>query len=180
MLFAKYRSARRTSLRLSLFVAAVVTLTAAVATAHRAPGSLTTIEWNDRAGATEIVHRLHSHDAELGVGELLGIDSLSALDLEDRARIALYVEERFEIRHAGEALPLSLVGAELFSDHLLVYQEYSGELSGTIEIRDDILRDVFPAQVNQVNIEHAGVVRTLMFANDDAWHSFEFRNSATD
>lgn len=156
--------------RLWFGLAALVT--AASVPAHRAPGSLTSIEWNAQSGKTEIVHRVHSHDAELGVGEIIGVSDLSVLTLEGRASIALYVEERFAIASGGKRLPLDLVGAELVADHLLVYQERPGPLPESIRVRDDILRDVFPAQINQVNIASNGIVRTLAFAGDDTWREF--------
>ena len=146
--------------------------TATYAPAHRAPGSLTSIEWNAQSGKTEIVHRLHSHDAELGVGEITGVGDLSVLTLEGRATIALYVEERFAIASGGKRLSLDLLGAELVADHLLIYQERPGQLPESIRVRDDILRDVFPAQINQVNIARNGVIRTLAFTGDDTWHDF--------
>ena len=148
------------------------------AVAHRAPGSLTTVEWNDRSGRTEIVHRLHSHDAELGVGTIVGDAALSTLTLGGRAQIALYVEERFAIEQDGKRLALDLLGAELIADYLLIYQEHDGQLVGEIRVRDDILRDVFPAQINQVNIDDGGAVRSLAFAGDDAWHDFTFKGAS--
>lgn len=160
------------SLRYWLGLAALVAT--ASAPAHRAPGSLTSIEWNAQSGKTEIVHRLHSHDAELGVGEIAGSADLSVLSLEGRATIALYVEERFAIANGSKRLPLDLVGAELVADHLLVYQEWPGRLPDSIRVRDDILRDVFPAQINQVNIASDVGVRTLVFAEDDGWRDFSF------
>ena len=156
-------------------LALAAALAAAVsANAHRAPGSLTSVRWNAQSGKTEIVHRLHSHDAELGVGTIVGITDLSVLSLEGRAYIALYVEERFTIAGPDGRLNLDLIGAELAADHVLVYQEWPGRLTGKIRVRDDILRDVFPAQVNQVNIDDGGTVRTLAFAGDDGWRGFEF------
>lgn len=140
-----------------------------VAEAHRAPGSLSTIEYNDATGNTEIVHRLHSHDAELGVGTMIERADLSVLTLEGRALIALYVEERFRIESGPEPVRLSLVGAELAGDYLLVYQEWAGRLPAPIRLRNDILRDAFPEQINQVNLEVDGVIRSLVFANDDDW-----------
>ena len=174
MLCARYRSARRTDRRAALALLAALFAFVGVGEAHRAPGSLTTIEWNPRTGRTEIVHRLHSHDAELGVGTIIGEPRLSTLSIEGRAHIALYVEERFAIRHAGKPIALDLLGAELAADDLLVYQEYAGQLRGDIEVRDDILRDVFPAQINQVNIDNRGVIRTLAFSGDDDWRPFSF------
>jgi len=144
--------------------------------AHRAPGSLTTIEWNQATGKTEIIHRLHSHDAELGVGSVLALTDLSALDLEGRAYIALYVEERFRIASEDGDLALALVGAELAGDHVLVFQELSGRLPGKIHVLDGILRDIYPTQINQVNIEDGESVHSLAFTDDDDWQLYEFQH----
>ena len=149
------------------------------AAAHREPGSLTTIKWNASSGKTEIVHRLHSHDAELGVGRVLGIADLSVLDLEGRATIALYVEARFRIAADQEDIELDLIGAELASDYVLVYQEYSAKLPAQIRVHDSILRDVYPAQVNQVNIEDGDTVHSLVFTAGDDWLSYEFARLQT-
>ena len=149
------------------------------AAAHREPGSLTTIKWNASSSKTEIVHRLHSHDAELGVGEVLGIADLSVLDLEGRAIIALYVEARFRIAAGEELIQLDLIGAELAGDYLLVYQEYAAELPAQIRAHDSILRDVYAAQINQVNIEDGESVHSLVFTADDDWLSYEFSQVKT-
>ena len=162
---------RRRSLVAMLLLGIVVS-----AAAHREPGSLTTIKWNASSGKTEIVHRLHSHDAELGVGQVLGIADLSVLDLEGRAVMALYVEDRFRIAAGEENIALELIGAELAGDYVLVYQEHSAELPVQIRVNDSILRDAYPAQINQVNIEDGDTVRSLVFAADDDWLSYEFAN----
>lgn len=146
------------------------------AMAHREPGSLTSVNWNEVTEKTEIIHRLHSHDAELGIGAVLNMPGLSVLDLEGRAYIALYVEERFHIADSdgGLEIELELIGAELSGDHILVYQELSGHLPARIRIRDNILRDAYPTQINQVNIEDGDVTHSLIFADDDDWQVYEF------
>ncbi len=154
-------------------VAVAVLAVALTASAHREPGSLTSITWNEASGKTEIVHRLHSHDAELGVGAILDRPDLSALDLAGRAYIALYVEERFHMAGDDGELELSLIGAELEGDHVLIYQEYAGRLPQNLRIRDDILRDAYPAQINQVNIKDRDATHSLVFADDDKWQSYE-------
>lgn len=144
-------------------------------TAHREPGSLTTIKWNEAVGNTEIIHRLHAHDAEMGIGAVMNLPNLSVLDLEGRANIALYVEERFHIFGNDGSLALDLVGAELSGNYLLVYQDFAGRLPAKIRIRDDILRDAYPAQINQVNIKDGQLTHSLIFADDDLWHTYEFQ-----
>ena len=147
---------------------------AVAAMAHREPGSLTSVNWNEASGKTEIIHRLHSHDAELGIGAVLNMPSLSVLDLEGRAHIALYVEGRFHIADNDGELELELIGAELSGDHILVYQERSGHLPAKIRIQDYILRDAYPTQINQVNIEDGDATHSLTFADDDDWQVYEF------
>ena len=144
--------------------------------AHRAPGSLTTIEWNEASGRTEIVHRLHSHDAELGIASVLGVADFSIIDINARAQAALYVERRFHITHGKQELPLTLVGAELVGQYLFVYQELSQQLHGEIRVLSDILSDVYPAQLNQVNINDGGIVFTLTFTANEGWLSYQFRH----
>ena len=145
--------------------------------AHRAPGSLTTISWNAVSGRTEVVHRLHTHDAETAVGAFLGVTGLSVGEVEGRAHIALYVEQHFEMKYeAGDNIRLELLGAELSGDYILVYQESTIRLANNIKIRDDILREAFPAQFNQVNIEDGDRVHSLIFTKDDTWLSYRFLN----
>ena len=139
------------------------------------PGSLSTIKTNPSTGSIEIIHRLHNHDAELGVTTVLNDRSITLDTLVGRAQLALYVEERFLIAEfadgvVGAPLKLDLVGAELDGEFVLVYQELEGDLPDIIAVRNDILRDVLPAQVNHVNIAVGGEVRTLTFQGDDEWH----------
>jgi len=145
--------------------------------AHRAPGSLTTLKWNEASGRTEIVHRLHSHDAELGVAAILGASHFSIIDVQARAKAALYVESRFQIMMDNADLKPTLVGAELAGQYLFVYQELPQRLGGSIKVRDDILRDAFPAQINQVNIVDGDIVHTLTFNADNEWLSYQYRQT---
>jgi len=168
------RGIRRQAALLVLFVTMAA---AATAVAHRATGTLSTIEFNPQTGNVEIVHRLHLHDAVRGVGNVIGEPFLQLDTLESRARVALYVEERFAIRSDNRTLPLTTIGAEIAGDYLLVYQEHEGRLPTRISVRDDILRDAFQGQVNQVNITDAATVRTLTFAGDDRWLAFDFRRA---
>lgn len=152
----------------------VLVLVATSPSAHRMPGSLSTIKTNSISGATEVIHRLHTHDAELGIIAILKDRSITLEQLVGRAQLALYVEERFLLATVNEGsigapLELELIGAELDGEFVLVYQEVKGALPREIAIRNDILRDVFPDQVNHVNIAVSGEVRSLTFQEDDKW-----------
>ena len=141
------------------------------ATAHRQPVGLTAIEFNADSGATEIVHRFHRHDAELGLVQLSGKPDVLLLDLQSQAQFALYVAENFAIAPAigADSLPLELVGAELAGDEIIVYQEFAGELPKRLAVRNTVLQDIYPGQVNHVNIHGPAGLRTVSFTADDGW-----------
>ncbi len=165
--------------RCALAVAAAMVLgTAAMAVAHRLPGSLSTIKSNASTDVVEVIHRLHNHDAEDVLIEARNDRTLSVDSLEGRAALALYIEEKFLVADfsaskVGAPLDLQLVGAELSGDYVLVYQQLTGKLPAAIAVRDDIFRDVFPAQVNYVNISTGKEVRTLVFQGQDVWQTTE-------
>jgi hypothetical protein len=155
-------------------ICAALLCIAALSYADRQPGSLSTIKTNRVTGSIEIIHRLHNHDAELGVIAALGDKTLTLDKLVGRAQLALYVEEHFILAalkddRIGAPLDLELIGAELDGEFILVYQEFNGELPTHIAVRDDILRDVFPGQVNHVNIAVGPEVRSLIFQGEDEW-----------
>jgi len=155
-------------------IGAAMLCIAALSCADRQPGSLSTIKMSPTSGNIEVIHRLHNHDAELGIIAIHGDRSLTLDKLVGRAKLALYVEERFIVAEVavdgiGAPLDLELIGAELDGEFILVYQEFRGKLPVNIAIRNDILRDVFPEQINHVNIAVGGEVRSLTFKGDDDW-----------
>lgn len=158
---------------MSRFVTAVLTALALAAapgaTAHRAKAALTSVVWNERTGLLEITHRLHVHDAREALARVTDLEQPDLGSLEARARLALYVEKHFGLAEpGGDALALELVGAELDGDHVFVFQEAALESPpGALEVRCDFLQEVFPSQLNTVNVEIGGPVRTLVFSKGD-------------
>jgi len=157
-----------------VYACAATIFVAAFAFAHRMPGSLSTIKPNVNSGVIEVIHRLHIHDAELGMVVLTGERDLTLDQLAGRARLALHVEEQFSIApvvdgEIGSRLPLELIGAELDGEFVLVYQQYDGNLPADIAISDTILSDVFPGQINHVNVATGDEIRSLTFSEDAGW-----------
>jgi hypothetical protein len=143
--------------------------------AHRQPEALTAISYNPNTGSTEIVHQLHAHDAERVLEELPANGKTPIDTVEGQARLALYVEERFELADQNGNLlsDVKLLGAELEGDTLYAYQEYVKALPRTILIRNDILRDILPDQVNTVNVHTEAGIRTLVFSDKDKWKTLK-------
>lgn len=136
------------------------------ADAHRLRAALTTVLFNERSDRIEVMHRFYLHDAEQVAGEIAGGSANLFENAEDRQRFGVYVHERFSLMVVdGSHLPLTLRGTEIDGDFLWVYQAArlpDPPLTG-ITIENRALRDLWPDQVNTVNVEGRGPVRTLTF-----------------
>lgn len=132
--------------------------------AHRQHINWTTITWNATSQQLEIEHQLHEHDAQLLLSDLQQ-ERPNLLRTADRARVALYVAERFSLTLAGQdSSSLELVGAELNGNMLFIYQSLSlTEIPETIIISARILMDLYPDQINKVNINITQAIQTLTF-----------------
>ncbi len=111
------------------------------------------------------MHRFLLHDAEHAVkkrrkGEANILDSQ-----DDREFFSDYVNQRFSIQDQdGRALPLEPVGHEIEGRFLWVYAETAiPEDIESLSLRHDALRDIWPQQVNLVNVERSGNVRSAIF-----------------
>ncbi len=122
-----YKNGRPASRPFFLIVFALLLLAQPVS-AHRGHGCWTEMTWTgDRF---EIVHRMHLSDA---INVLRRIEKDTAIDsLRGRAKLALYVEEKFSIAIDGRPVSgVETLGAEIDDDFLLVYQEWLTSLPQT-------------------------------------------------
>ena len=173
-MLCRWNPARINRCSFASLLATLLLCSAIPSLADRQPGSLSTVKRSLSTGNVEVIHRLHNHDAELGIMAALNDRSLSLEQMLGRAQLALYIEERFILANVvdgeiGAPLDLQLIGAELDGEYVLVYQEFIGSLPTELAVRNDILRDVFPEQINHVNIALEGDVRSLTFKDKDRW-----------
>ena len=151
------------------------TVFSAALNAHRHPEVLTTIQFNENTQKTEIVHCLHAHDVAIVLKGIHGTPPLSLDSIEGRARIALYVEDKFSVINpqSGTPLELDLIGAETEGGNLYVYQEYHSNLVLPIAISNRILCEFYSNQKNFVNIKSEGKVSTMLFIGDKYYEIFD-------
>ena len=155
------------------FIAAIilgaVCFTAGSAFAHKQKIASTEVLINERSGFIEISHRFVLHDAEDAIvaqtgraGDLIGNEA-------DRMAFAKYVADRFDLTAFG-FVPRSptLLGAEVAEGNLFVYQEVPiGRYPGILLVRSDMLREIWPDQVNAVIVRRGRRVKTETFRGTD-------------
>ncbi len=134
--------------------------------AHQQKEAITRILFNPNTGNIEVMHRFLLHDAEHAMRDLFRQPADLVGNEADRARFEAYVHERFTLADQdGAAIELLPVGAEIESKFLWVYAEAAiPETLTALTITHDGLRDVWPDQVNLVNVDRDGVVRSAVFA----------------
>lgn len=151
-------------------------LIAAHSMAHQLKSSVTTVLFNKRTNNIELMHRFYLHDTEHAVAHLFKgkVDIIS--NKIDQQRFAKYVESHVALQTLnGEPLPLNFVGAQVDGKFFWVYQEapIPVKIAG-IKMSNGALRDLWPSQVNMVNVEGQGKIKTLNFTQDDTWLEARF------
>ncbi len=141
-----------------------------LAAAHRQHISWTGVEWNQETRNLEVVHRIHEHDAQLLLARQLNKPA-DLTQLQDRALFAIYVEHHFKLLitdNTASTEVLKLLGAELEDSYILVFQELKLEKPpASMTLHASLLMDLFPDQINMINIKVNEPVRTLQFKLDD-------------
>ncbi|MFT6123378.1 MAG: hypothetical protein ACJASG_001910 [Oleiphilaceae bacterium] len=138
--------------------------------AHQQKTAISTVLFNARTENIEIMHRFRVHDAEHAVKEILGKDADIIDSKLTQKQFGDYVNERFSLFDSDEKpLSLKMVGVELDGKFIWVYQETKlAPLSKQLDnmtIRHNALRDLWPEQVNTINVEGKGKLQTLTFAD---------------
>lgn len=137
----------------------------APAFAHQQKAAITKVLFNPRTGNIEVMHRFYLHDAEHAVRQIFGRGADILSSRETQSLFADYVGERFAMTDDGVTpLPLSAVGFEIERQFFWVYQETPVKADmEELTFRHDALRDLWPSQINTVNVEGVGDVKTATF-----------------
>lgn len=137
--------------------------------AHQIKSAITTVLFNANSENLEVMHRFYLHDAEHAIGKLgvKGADIFT--DEATQEAFQEYVIERFKlIKNQNETLTLNKVGYEIEGKFFWIYQETTLPTDlESLQVKHSALQDIWPDQVNTVNIEgeFSGTtsVKTLTF-----------------
>lgn len=169
-LFLKKICINKLSIALSLLLMSSLT------SAHQLKSAITTVLFNDRTNNIEVMHRFYLHDSEHAVQHLYNKNADLHKDKTTQQQFANYVESQFKLKSlADNSLTLNSVGHQIEGKFFWVYQEITipKEVKG-LKMSHGALRDLWPTQVNMVNIEGKGDVKTLTFSGQEEWLSTEF------
>ena len=162
--------------QLTSIIAVVLMLIANQAFAHQQKAAETTVLFNKKSHKLEVMHRFYLHDTEHAVQHLFNKDADILNSKDTQKSFANYVAKQFLARDlANNALLLSDVGFEVEGKFFWVYQETAlpDNIKG-IKLFNGTLRSLWPTQINMVNIEGKGNIRTLYFSENKDWLTAKF------
>ena len=135
------------------------------ASAHRFHFGMTDISYNERTRSTEIVHTYTAHDIDALLLNLYQ-RQFDLSDPEDQDVLRQYVERQFWLAGADEKrLPARWIGMTVDANSVVIYQEIEDTpLTRAATIRQGVLIDFLPEQVNTVNLNAGAGVRSLTFS----------------
>ncbi len=140
------------------------------ASAHRLKQATSRVVWQPSDHSLEVTHILHLHDAEQALSAQGLLDRPDLTPLKARALLALYASDHFKLFDLNEeAMDLQTIGAEIVRGRIYIYQEAElpARPDGLI-VDNSILLDIYPNQVNMVNVNLSGQIKTLQFEAGDA------------
>jgi hypothetical protein len=145
---------------------------AATVSAHRFHAGITDISFNARTGSTEIVHTYMAHDIEA----LLANQYQRQFDLtdpDDQDALRKYVEQQFWLQAQDKRrLPVRWVGMTVDAQSVTIFQEAEKtRLSDAALLHNEVMIDFMPDQVNTVNVNEGGAVRTFIFQRSATEHT---------
>lgn len=166
------RSLCRLILTTALLLGAVVSLTvSSLAYAHQQKQAFSTLLFNARTNNLEISHRFLLHDAEHILSTLFAEKSDLVQDAKSRDQFADYIQQNFELQSADkQSLELTTVGNEVEGKYFWVYQETQAPELQSLRIKHTSLQEVWPSQVNYLNLERTGKVRSLRIDSTQEWY----------
>ena len=164
--------------RLLVLVLLITGALSASVFAHQQRAAITKVLFNQNTGNLEIMHRFYLHDTEHAVQMLFDKRADIRNSADTQELFANYVSKRFAIKPLnGEELKLKHVGHEIERIYFWVYQEIEApkNIEGLTMIHN-ALRDIWTDQINTVNVEGKGDIRTATFEGNIELLSVEFDN----
>jgi len=126
---------------------------AATAAGHTYFFGVSDLNANSKTNRLEIVHQFTSHDIENAIAEIKQIH-FSAEHAQYDLFVQQYFEQQFSLEKNNQVIPLNWLGFEISSGKIIAYQEsYQQSFLEQIVVKNAILTDTYPKQVNTVNFQ---------------------------
>jgi hypothetical protein len=125
-------------------------------TGHGFHSSLTSIDYVSRSHALQAVVMVNAGDLETLLRKESGRQIEIDRTADAAALIEAYVRKSVQVRAAGRDIPLRWVGMEVKTNFVYIYVEAEAQALDGLEIRNSLLMDLLPDQVNMLTLRRDG------------------------
>jgi hypothetical protein len=140
----------------------------APAAAHRGHDALSVVTVAAN-GTLTVSHRFEASDIEPALADIAPDAQPSLDDPAAVAALVAYLQRRFTV--SSERGPIALVPAKTelgASEVRISFSGHAGRPLRRLTLRSDLLGDIYPGQVNQVNVRAGATTRTLALSAGDS------------
>jgi len=151
-----------------LLVAALAGAAPSPAAAHRGHDALSVVTVAAN-GTLTVSHRFEASDLEPALAEIAPNAQPSLDDPEAVAALVAYLQRRFTL--SSERGPIALVPGKTELGPSEVRVSFTGNAGRPLKrltLRSDVLGDVYPNQLNQVNVRTGSTTRTVTLSGGDS------------
>lgn len=132
------------------------------AAAHREAASHTQIIWSETAGALQITHVMHTHDAQRALFHLGRLKKPDLTPLKAQAALALYISETFALAADEVPLELNIIGAEIIGRDVFVYQDIAlPQRPGALLIDPNMFQGVVVDFLNHIDVHTPSGIKSF-------------------
>jgi len=156
--------------------AVIIYLQTTIAVGHQLKTALTEISLNQNSNELEVSHRFYLHDAEQAVKILLDPNADLLGNTDTGALFSEYVSSHFSLTiDDGSAHTLAILGHENDGKYFWVYQTLPIQAAlHKLAVSHSSLQEIWPSQINLINVELGGVVKSLTFDAKETWQHLYF------
>lgn len=146
------------------------------ALAHQQKAAYIEVLFNQRSGQLEVSQRFNLHDAEHATAHLFGSGADILSSVETQSDFFRYATENFSIQYTdGSEMILEPLGFEIEGNYFWVYQIAELNIDLTeFSVSSTSLHDLWPEQVNWVNVKRNGEIETAVFEGSQSLISISF------
>jgi len=159
---------------INLAVLLISLLASVVIMAHQQKEAYSNILFNQRTGMLEISHRFYLHDAEHALQLVTGQSADLIADESSQQRFSDYLLSHFALKAEDQLLELAVVGFEVEGKYFWLYQEVAKpDLIDSVTVRMSALQEVWPAQINHINVDAGQGVSSARIGVDDGFKKID-------
>lgn len=119
--------------------------------------SLTKVDYNDGSKTLKFTTKLNS-------GHIADILNVNPNSPAFEAEVKKYVNAHFDVFVNGQNMDLSFTGSQVNGESVWVYFEADNVTDiSTLRIKNNLMLEAYPKQVNLVNIAYKGVQKNMTF-----------------